>query len=100
MYSFGNKQQNAAIVIVEMKSMANSSLVLEKKNPGGGLPWWLSGKESCQCGKHEFDPWSKEDPTCHGKNKLLDVYSGAQSHLTLWDLMDSSLPGSSLHGNF
>ena len=33
-----------------------------KKNPGGGLPWWLSGKESCQCGKHEFDPCSRKIP--------------------------------------
>ena len=25
-----------------------------------GLPWWLSGKESCcQCRRPEFDPWGK-----------------------------------------
>ena len=29
----------------------------------GGLPWWLSGKEStCQCRRHEFDPWFREIP--------------------------------------
>ena len=28
-----------------------------------GLPWWLSDKESiCQCRKHEFNPWAREDP--------------------------------------
>ena len=27
---------------------------------GGGLPWWLSGKESaCQCKRHGCDPWSE-----------------------------------------
>ena len=29
----------------------------------GGLPWWLSGKESfCQCKRHGFDPWAKKIP--------------------------------------
>ena len=29
----------------------------------GGLPWWLSGKEStCQCRRHEFDPWFRDIP--------------------------------------
>ena len=29
------------------------------------FPWWLNGKESaCQCRRHRFDPWSREDPTC------------------------------------
>ena len=29
----------------------------------GGLPWWLSGKESaCQCRRHGFDPWSGKTP--------------------------------------
>ena len=31
----------------------------------GGLPWWLNGKEAtCQWRRHEFEPWSGEDPTC------------------------------------
>ena len=29
----------------------------------GGLPWWLSGKESvCQCSRHRFDPWIRKIP--------------------------------------
>ena len=29
----------------------------------GGFPWWLSGKESsCQCKRHEFDPWVRKIP--------------------------------------
>ena len=29
----------------------------------GGLPWWLSGKESdCQCGRHGFNHWSRKIP--------------------------------------
>ena len=29
-------------------------------------PWWLSGKESsCQCRRHEFDPWSRKIPHNH-----------------------------------
>ena len=27
-----------------------------------GLPWWLSGKESCQCSRQRFDPWSQKIP--------------------------------------
>ena len=28
-----------------------------------GLPWWLSVKEStCQCRRHEFNPWSRKMP--------------------------------------
>ena len=27
------------------------------------LPWWLSGKEStCQCRRHEFNPWVGKTP--------------------------------------
>ena len=34
----------------------------------GGLPWWLSGKESaCQCSRHEFDPWSRKIPHAVGQ---------------------------------
>ena len=30
----------------------------EKVGIWGGLPWWLSGKEStCQCRRHGFNPW-------------------------------------------
>ena len=29
----------------------------------GGLPWWLSGKETtCQCRRLGFDPWVGEIP--------------------------------------
>ena len=29
----------------------------------GGLPWWLSGKESvCQCRRHRFDSWIRKMP--------------------------------------
>ena len=29
----------------------------------GGLPWWLSRKEStCQCRRHGSDPWSRKIP--------------------------------------
>ena len=29
----------------------------------GGLPWWLSGKESAsQCGRHRFNPWIRKIP--------------------------------------
>ena len=29
----------------------------------GGLPWWLSGKESsCQCRRRGFDPWFGKVP--------------------------------------
>ena len=29
----------------------------------GGLPWWLSGKESaCQCRRLGFEPWVREMP--------------------------------------
>ena len=24
------------------------------------LPWWLSGKESCQCKRREYDPWVRK----------------------------------------
>ena len=35
----------------------------------GGLPWWLSGKESpCRCRRHEFDPQSGKIP--HAKGRL------------------------------
>ena len=36
-----------------------------------GLPWWLSCKESsCQCRRHEFDPWSGKIPHTAGKLSL------------------------------
>ena len=29
----------------------------------GGLPWWLSGREStCQCRRHGFNPWVRKIP--------------------------------------
>ena len=29
----------------------------------GGLPWWLSGKESiCQSRRHRYDPWFGKTP--------------------------------------
>ena len=27
-----------------------------------GLPWWLRGKESCQCGRHRFNLWIRKIP--------------------------------------
>ena len=28
-----------------------------------GIPWWLSGEKStCQCQRHEFEPWSRKIP--------------------------------------
>ena len=35
--------------------------VSDQKQATGGLPWWLSGKESvCQCRRRGFDPWYGE----------------------------------------
>ena len=43
-----------------------SNIVTEDKgvqDDTGGLPRWLSGKESaCQCKRHKFDPWSGKSP--------------------------------------
>ena len=34
-----------------------------------GLPWWLSGVEStCQCRRHQYDPWAERIP--HAKEQL------------------------------
>ena len=47
----------------------------------GGLPWWLSGKEStCQCRRHEFDPWVRKIPW---RRK--------------WQPISVSLPGNPMH---
>ena len=36
---------------------------LPLRNECGGLPWWLSCKESaCQSRVHGFDPWSRKIP--------------------------------------
>lgn len=33
-----------------------------------GLPWRSSGEEStCQCSRHEFDPWSGKTPHASGQ---------------------------------
>ena len=38
-------------------------LNLKRTHGAGGLPWWLSGKEStCQCRRHWFDPWAGKIP--------------------------------------
>ena len=35
-----------------------------------GRVWWLNGKIStCQCRRHEFNPWSRKIPTYHGASK-------------------------------
>ena len=38
----------------------------KKKKAGGGVSWWLSGKESvCQCRRskrHRFNPWGRKIP--------------------------------------
>ena len=88
-----------------------------------GLPWRLSGKESAsQCRRLGFFPWvgkvpwrRKWQPTpvfspgkSHGQRSLVgysqDRYivdsEVAQSCLTLYDPMDSSQPGSYVHGIF
>ena len=62
MYSFGNKQQNAAIVIVEMKSMANSSLVLEKKIQEGGFPGGSVAKNPANVGNMSLIPGPRKIP--------------------------------------
>ena len=85
------------------------------------VSWWLSGKESaCWCRRCELDPFVKKiswrrkwQPTpvflpgkSHRQRSLVG-YSPwgcesesevAQSCLTLYDPMDCSLPGSSVHG--
>ena len=44
-------------------NMANEEEQISLKVCLGGLPWWLSGKESaCQCGRHGFNPWSRKIP--------------------------------------
>ena len=91
-------------------------------NEWQGLPCWSSGWDSaCQCRGHGFDPWSRKIPHATGQlspctttlsphvtsyrsphtlepvKKCSEV---ARSCLTLWDPMDHSLPGSSIHGIF
>ena len=44
-------------------------LNLKRTHGAGGLPWWLSGKEStCQCRRHWFDPWAGKIP--HAAERL------------------------------
>ena len=43
-------------------------------------PWYLGGKEStCQCKKHEFDPWSREIPHVTEQLRLCTVTTEACS---------------------
>ena len=45
-----------------------------------GLPWWLKGKEStCQCGRHEFDPWVGKIPW-RREWQPTPVFSPGESH--------------------
>ena len=47
----------------------------------GGLPWWLSGKESaCQCSRHEFDLWSGKIP--HAVEQLIPCATATEP--VLW----------------
>ena len=44
----------------ERNTKTNTCQLLKRT---GGLPWWLSGREStCQCRRHRFDPWSRKSP--------------------------------------
>ena len=46
----------------------------------GGLPWWLSNKEStCQCRRHRFDPRAGEIPWSR-KWQPTPIYLPGKSH--------------------
>ena len=50
------------------------------------LPWWLSRKESvCQCRRHEFDPWVREDP--------LEEEMATHSSILAWRIPWKEEPG-------
>ena len=72
-------------------------LVYGNKTVDGGLPWWLSGKESaCQCRRYGFDPWSGKIP--HATEQLNPLLlSVANSYLTLCYPVDCSKPGFPVH---
>ena len=65
MYNYGlfvlysRNQHNIKAIFLQLKNK------LKKKEV---LPWWLSGEEStCQCRRHEFDPWSGKIPCALGQ---------------------------------
>ena len=35
-----------------------------------GLPWWLSEESTCQCKRHEFNPWFRKIPCVPEKLSL------------------------------
>ena len=50
------------------------------------LSWWLSGKEStCQCRRHGFDPWVREDP--------LEEGMATHSSILAWEIPWTEEPG-------
>ena len=52
----------------------------EKLKKTTGLPWRLSGKEStCQCRRHEFDPWVGKIPW-RRKWQTIPVFLAGESH--------------------
>ena len=54
--------------------------ILQKNKKKGGLPWWLSGKEStCQCRRRRFDPWGKKIPR-RRKWQPTPVFLAGKSH--------------------
>ena len=67
------------------------------QNKLGGLPWWLSGKEStCQCRRHGFHSWSGKIPHTLEQLSLcatlLSLCSRAQApHLLKPELLEPML---------
>ena len=58
------KSTSSLLITIQPKKDA-----LKIKRLTGGLPWWLSGKEStCQCRRHRFDPGSEKIP--HAMERL------------------------------
>ena len=44
-----------------------------------GLPWWLSGEESCQCRRYGFNPWVGKTPW-RRKWQPIPVFLSGESH--------------------
>ena len=50
-------------LLVRTSTLHLQSELPQKKQSGGRLPWWLSGKESaCRCSRHGFNPRSGRFP--------------------------------------
>ena len=54
------------LYIHEQKMKLHSHVISLKQNSdikkSMGLPWWLSGKKSCQCKRRGFNPWVGKIP--------------------------------------